>query len=202
MTISDCTTWECFNSFASWLSAIGTILISGLALWLSVRDRLINLQADLDVGLVPGSDPSILNKRVFILSFTNAGPRPVTITNHFWKLPFSHDQMIMLFPHLDPTVGHLCSRLPIELTDGKGGYAFYPIDFFQSRIEKPQEVFFPKNKVKAWLRIHFFSLKVGTSIGKRIKVKIKPAVRATLWKQYNETYLFCGQKPIEKQRND
>ena len=71
------------KQFANWLSAIGTMLISGLALWLSLRDRLVNMSATLDIGLVPGANPTVLDQQVYVLSFTNTGPRPITVTNHF-----------------------------------------------------------------------------------------------------------------------
>ena len=186
MSIDPCKTWECANSFANWFSAIGTIAISGLAVWLSVRDRLINLKVDLTTGFVPGADPSLINQAVFILEYVNVGPRPVTITNHAWKLPFKRGKIIM-FPQLDPTTGRLCSRIPMELTDGKAAHTFYPIDFFQKRIDHPEMLFFPCERWRAWLRIHFFSVQVGTSTGRVVRVKIRSAVRKVLWQQSNAT---------------
>jgi hypothetical protein len=177
-TITSCTTWECINSFANWLSAIGTILITGLALWLTVKDRMIHVSAELNVGLVPSNNPLVLDTRVYILSFTNVGPRPVTITNHCWFLPFSKG-VIFLMPHMDSVLGKLCSKLPLELTDGKEGHAFYSHDFF-SKLEEPEKVLFHKNHFIAWIRIHFFKVRIATTIGKRLKVKIKPAVRRQL----------------------
>lgn len=184
MNVLSCATWDCINSFANWLSAIGTILISGLALWLSVRDRLVNLAADISVGLVPGNDSSSLDRQVFVLSFTNAGVRPVTVTNHVWRLPLRRKVMIM-FPHLDPTVGRLCTQLPVELTDGKSGHAFYPIDFFK-KVDNPEQMFRPKSRTSAWLRIRFFSMHISTSVGKKVQVKVSSSVRRELWRQLND----------------
>ena len=124
MTLATCTTWECINSFANWLSAMGTVLITGVGLWLSVKDKMLRVKAQLDVGLVPSSNPLVLDTRVYALSFTNVGPRPVTVTNHCWFLPFSRG-VVFLMPQMDPQLGRLCSKLPLELTDGKEGLAFY-----------------------------------------------------------------------------
>lgn len=182
MTLASCTTWECVNSFANWLSAVGTLFISGLALWLSIRDRLINMQAELNTGLIPGANPTILDQQVYILSFTNIGVRPVMVTNHCWSLPFVKG-LTFLMPQMDSQLGALCSKLPIELTDGKEGHAFYAADFF-SKLDKPEEFLFHKNRVVAWVRIHFFRVLIATTTGKRVNVAVTPAVRKKLWCTY------------------
>jgi hypothetical protein len=88
MSIDPCKTWECINSFANWLAAIGTIFAVVVALWLSIRDRSINLKATFDLGMVPTDDPTILDQQVFNLSFTNYGPRTVHVDNFVISLPF------------------------------------------------------------------------------------------------------------------
>lgn len=183
MAIESCTTWECVNSFANWLAAVGTILITGLALWLSVRDRRINLKAALTLGLIPSSNPDVLDRAVFILSFTNVGPRPVTVTNHCWVLPFVKG-IIFLQPYRDSRVASLCSKLPLELTDGKEGHVFYPDDFFLL-LDEPGKFLFHKSRYVAWLRINFFKVRVVTTAGARPYVKVARAVRQRLWHQYN-----------------
>jgi hypothetical protein len=170
------------NSFANWLSAVGTLLISGIALWLSIRDRLINMQAELNIGLIPGTNPTILDQQVYILSFTNIGVRPVMVTNHHWSLPFVKGISILM-PQMDSQLGPFCSKLPIELTDGKEGHIFYAVNFF-SKLDKPEEFLFHKNCLVAWIRIHFFRVLIATTTGKRINVAVKLAVRKKLWRTY------------------
>lgn len=182
MTVTSCTTWECINSFANWLSALGTILITGLALWLSVRDRMLNVKANLSLGLVPGNNPNVLDTHVYALAFTNVGPRPVTVTNHCWFLPFKKG-VVYLMPQMDRELGRLCSTLPIELTDGKDGHAFYSDDFF-SKLDEPEKFLFHKNRFVAWWRINFFRVRISTTIGKRIKVTVARPVRRRLWRVY------------------
>lgn len=184
MTITDCATWECVNSFSNWLSAIGTVATAALALWLSVRDRRVNVRAKLSMGLVPGSDSRVLDQRVFALEFTNDGPRTVTVTNHAWLLPFLKGAIFM-FPNLDTPVAHLCSKLPIELTDGKSGHTFYLVDHF-AKLDEPEKVFFAKSRWRAWLRIWFFRLYLQTSIGKSVRVREDRHVRQALWRQYRD----------------
>lgn len=184
MTVAPCVTWECINSFANWLAAAGTIFISGLALWLSVRDRMVNMKAIFDVGLVSGDNPTIMDREVYILSFTNIGPRPITVTNHCWSLPFVKG-IIFLMPSMDHQLGQLCSKLPLELSDGKEGHAFYGKSFF-SQLDEPGNVLFHKNRLVAWLRIRLFKIYVTTTVGKRVKVAIKPAARRKLWRTYTD----------------
>lgn len=185
MPIEPCNTWECVNSFSNWISAFGTLIISGMALWLSVKDRLIDLKATLSVGIIPGNNPSILDQEVFILECVNRGPRPVTITNHYWRLPL-HRTKIMFHPNLDPDTGRLCTKLPFELTDGKSAHFFYPIDFFNARLDEPDKIFFPASRVLASFRIRFFSLLVGTSTGTTVRAKIRKGTRKALLAQLRQ----------------
>jgi hypothetical protein len=182
MAIKECSTWECVNSFANWLAAIGTIFISSLALWLSVRDRMINMKVDLTLGLIPNENRSILDRIVFIISFTNVGPRPVIVVNHAWSLPFSRG-VIFLMPDLDPQLGSLCAKLPLELSDGKGGHVFFDENFF-SLLENSQGVFFHENLFIAWLRIRFFRVHIRTTVGKSVRASIHSGVRKKLWNLY------------------
>ena len=182
--MADCITWKCVNSFSNWLSAVGTVATAALALWLSVRDRRVNLKADLSLGLVPGSDPRILNRRVFVLEFTNEGPRTVTVTNHAWRIPFVKGVLFM-FPNMDTSVADLCSPLPLELTDGKSGRAFYLDDHF-AKLDKPDIALFHRHRGVAWFRIWFFRLYVHTSVGTRVRVRVHRHVRRSLWQQYRD----------------
>jgi hypothetical protein len=183
MAIADCTTWECVNSFSNWLSAIGTVATAALALWLSVLDRRVNLRARFSLGLVPGDDPRVLNQRVFILEFANQGPRTVTVTSHSWRLPFVKG-VIFMFPNMDTPVAHLCSKMLLELTDGKEGRSIYLHDHFK-KLDNSENFLFPRSRWLAWVRIWFFGLYINTSVGKKIRVRVSRHVRRTLWRQYH-----------------
>lgn len=184
MPIDSCTTWECINSFASWVSAFGTILITGFALWLSVQDKRISLRSTLTLGLLPSSHIDILDRAVFVLSFTNVGPRTVVVTNHCWKLPLTKS-FIFFQPHRVPDVGRLCSTIPLKITDGEEGHTFYPDDFFIN-LDEPEKFLFHQRRSIAWIRIHFFKVHIVTTAGVRPSVKIARAVRQRLWRQYNQ----------------
>lgn len=182
MIITSCSTWDCINSFSNWLSALGTILISGLAFWLSVKDKMVNIKANLTLGLTSSPKSNVPDRRVYVLSFINIGARSVTVANHYWILPFVKGNVAFM-PHMDRDLGQLCSKLPIELTDGKEGQAFFADNFF-SILDHPKDFLFHQNRLMAWWRIHFFRVIVATTVGKRVKVKVFWNVRRRLWHIY------------------
>ncbi|WP_174869217.1 hypothetical protein [Pectobacterium polaris] len=182
--MSECNTWQCINSFAPWISAFGTILISGIALWLSIKDRRVRVRSRFSLGMLPGGEMNRLNRPVFVLSFVNDGSRKVTVTNHCWKFPFQK-RILFMMPNLDSDFGPLCSKLPMQLDHGEEGNAFYDIAFF-SKLDKPEEFLFHRDPRVAWIRIRFFKILICTTVGKRSSVSIDKSVRKWLWNQYKK----------------
>ena len=185
--MADCKTWECINSFSSWISAFGTILISGLALWLSWKDRLIRVKASFDYGLIPSENPNVLNKGVYILAFTNVGHRTATITNYEWKIRqwpkiWRWDRLIT-FPHMDREVQHVCSKFQIELGDGKEGHIFHKGTFFEE-LDGKENHLFSSSKFIAFIRIFDFKMVLHTTTGKIVNVYIPFRVRKYIWNRY------------------
>jgi hypothetical protein len=178
-----CETWECVNSFANWISAIGTVLISGIALWLTVRDRFLRMSNRFSWGII--ASPNSENMKVFILSFTNIGARPVTVTNYKWRIPFSGKitTYIITMPQLDRRVAPYCTKMPVELSDGNGGSIYHTDDFF-IKMDDPDNFLYPKNKLLAFIRIKFFKIYISTSLGKDIPVSVDRGVRKMLWDEY------------------
>ena len=183
--MESCTTWECVNSFAPWLSAIGTILISGLALWLSVRDRFIRLSADFSGAVIANK---IENNRVYSLHFVNIGPRDVRVVNFEWHwggVLFLKPKIAFIQPYLNETVASLSSKLPVKLSDGESATLFFRLDFIE-QLDDPQSFLFPKRNMKAIFRIFTSEIYLCTSVGKKIRVKIKPGIRLELWRRYRK----------------
>lgn len=188
-------TWLFINSFAPWLSAIGTVVISGVALWLSVRDRKVQLRATLSSGVIPLDNPRILNFMVYTLSCVNVGPRQVSVTNYHWryrKYPFTEKLNFWTFPYLDSRVSHMCSKLPKQLSDGEQVLIFHPSDFF-AKLEKRGEFLFADDALAALYRIMTFTVYVDTSVGKPIKVKVGWKWRRNLWWEYKK-FITKGDK--------
>lgn len=178
-----CETWECVNSFANWISAIGTVLISGIALWLTVKDRFLRMSNRFSWGII--ANPNRDNMKVFILSFTNIGVRPITVTNYKWRIPFSGKSTTYLItmPQLDRRVSQFCTKMPIELSDGNSGSIYHTEDFFMN-MDNQDNFLYPENKLLAFIRIKFFKMYISTSIGKDIPVKVDRNVRKMLWNEY------------------
>ncbi len=146
------------------------------------------MDASFDVGMAPGTNPLVIDQPVYILSFTNIGKRSITVTNYEWNIPASGKRRrFITFPQMDRPVSHLCTKLPVELTDGKSGHIFHVESFFRN-IDKPEEFLYPKNSLSGWFKIHFFKMFISTSIGKKIKVKIHRRVRQSLWKEYRNIH--------------
>lgn len=188
MNFSDPDTWKLINSFAPWLSGIGTITISSIALWLSLRNKSIQVDASFSGGLIPSSNPNTLDQYVYVLSFVNTGPRPVTITNYKWIFrghPFGKKNFFFTFPYLDPQFARLSSSFPVELTDGKQGNVFHPKSFFEE-LENHEKFLYPKSRVLAFYRVFTFRIFLVTSVGKLVRVKLVKGLRREIWKKYNQ----------------
>lgn len=183
-----CNTWQCFNSFAPWLSAFGTILISGLALWLSVRDKFIRLKANYSGSLIPSYDPMKLDTYAYVLDFVNIGVREVQVINfewHFKNAPFLKRQRIFMQPYLDERVAKLCSKFPMRLSDGETARLYFASDFVE-KLDSPERFLFPNNRMKAFFRIFTSEIYLCTSVGRKIKVHMKTGMRREIWKRYKK----------------
>ncbi len=185
-----CNTWQCFNSFAPWLSAFGTILISGLALWLSVRDKFIRLKANYSGRIIPSYDPMRLDTYAYVLDFVNVGAREVQVTNFEWHwkhAPFLRRQRTFIQPYLDERVARLCSKFPMRLCDGDTARIYFASDFIE-KLDSPDRFLFPANTMKAFFRIFTSEIYLCTSLGQKIKVQMKAGMRREIWsrsKKYN-----------------
>ena len=183
-----CNTWQCLNSFAPWLSAFGTILISGVALWLSVRDRFIRLKANYSGSLIPSYDPMKLDTYAYVLDFVNVGAREVHVTNFEWHWkhsPFLKKQRSIIQPYLDERVARLCSKFPMRLGDGETARIFFASDFIE-KLDEPDVFLFSTSSMKAFFRIFTSEIYLCTSVGRKIKVKMKSGMRREIWRRYKK----------------
>ena len=183
-----CNTWQCINSFAPWLSAFGMIIISGLALWLSIRDKYIRVRAKYSGGFIPSYDKTKLDTYVYVLDFVNNGARDVQVTNFEWhwkNFPLLKKQRSNIQPYLDERVKRFCSKFPMRLTDGESAQLFFASDFIEV-LDTPENFLFPVNNLNAFFRIFTSEIYLCTSIGKKIKVKMLSGMRREIWKRYKK----------------
>ena len=53
LNIKPCSDWNGINSFALWLSALGMVTISAITLWLTLKDKLIRIVSEFNIGVIP-----------------------------------------------------------------------------------------------------------------------------------------------------
>ncbi|NQU81564.1 MAG: hypothetical protein HQ543_08600 [Bacteroidetes bacterium] len=179
---------EYVKDLATIISAIGTVIIAGIALRLSWKDRLLQVMAGFDYGLIPGDDPLVLDRKVYILSFTNVGFRTVIISNFEWKIRnfpplFWKFSRVATSPHLERTLASLCTNFPKELTQGQIGHILHKASIFEE-LNIKEEFLYPASKCLAFYRILTFKIVLKTTVGRNINVKIPLRVRRYILKQY------------------
>ena len=129
---------------------------------------------------MPLDNINVLNNEVYILSFTNIGHRMVTVTNYEWRIRkwpiIWKSNRLITFPYMDESLGHLCSKFPVELSDGKEGHIFHKGTFFED-LEIKENHLFSSSKFIAFMRIFDFKLFLRTTTGKIIDVYIPFRVR-------------------------
>lgn len=120
--------WMVINSFAPWLSALGTISAVIVALYLSSKDRpKLRVSADTRILLDEGENyPEYL-----IIEAVNIGIRPIKITNVGWTIGFNRKKSFIQIIKPDINNLHatmLSSQLPITINDGEEARWLVPID--------------------------------------------------------------------------
>jgi hypothetical protein len=188
--LTTCKTWDCFNSFALWISAIGMVTVSSISLWLAIKDKLIQIDGSFRLGMIPSDlvSKKFLDREVFILSFVNIGRRKVKINN--FKLVIKNGlykkSYIYLFPQLDESLKLINPQFPIRLDEMEDSSLFFDIDFFSNLNIDNMESLFSKNYLFGWYQIYTACFVLQTSIGKDIKIKIHKDSRQKLLSQYKK----------------
>jgi hypothetical protein len=82
--------WTFINTFAGWLSAVGTLLAVVVSLYLAMRDFRIRLRVNVGIRklFVGAGTHNVEDAPDFIIiSVANVGRRPAKVTGLFWKKP-------------------------------------------------------------------------------------------------------------------
>lgn len=184
-----CQNWNCINSFAPWLSAFGTIFISGVSLWLSIKDKLIRVNGSFRMGVIPSDlvEKKVLDREVFILSFVNVGARKVKISNFKFvrNNKFLKKEYIYLFPQLDESLKSINPQFPILLEEMDSKNIFFDINFFLNLNHNSKSFFFHTNYLYNFFIFNTMYVILETVTGKQIKIKVHKDVINKLLKQRN-----------------
>lgn len=190
--LKPCLDWNCINSFADWVSAIGTIFISGVSLWLAYKDRLIRIDGAFDVGMIPSDtyNNNILDRNVFILSFVNIGRRKVKIENFkiCLKVGLFKKNYAYLFPQYEASLKLINPQFPIRLDEMEKANVFFDENFFINLQFNNNQHIFHKNTLITWYRLKTAYFLLDTSIGEQIKIRINQDAIDKLWKQYKSIW--------------
>lgn len=158
--------WRFVNSFAPWLSALGSLSAVALALYLARQDKRIRLDVSVGHRLLvtqgfAGPHPSYLAIKV-----TNIGHREAQISTLTWKTG------IFRKAHAIQTITRdgMSSALPIHLKDGEEANYFVHLDDEHDWLGKFIEDFLPN---KYWLRLKLARFRVHTTIGIEFSTKLE-----------------------------
>jgi hypothetical protein len=169
--LPDTETWKFINTFAPWLSAVGTLSAVATSLWLAQRDRRIRLavRASLRIQLLRGGGPGH-GDRFLSVNVVNRGRRAATISGIGWRfgLPRRHEFL----------ADHQGTTLPAKLEDGDEAEFLFPLDQFATGFLNA----FPKRSLIPLpaLRLATMEAIVVTTGGKTFYATITPDLRREL----------------------
>jgi hypothetical protein len=189
MKIESCTTWQCINSFAPWVSAFGTLCVSIISLWLSIRNQCVRMNVWFAVRKVDYDEKL---KGVYIINLVNIGLISFIPTHcgfRFQPYPFYRKKEYIIDIWNDKNVSlNGCEKFGSEFTTGKHAQIVCPIyisnDIFKTTLE--ENPFFIENTLLALWRVMTLEIFISTSIEKKFNAKIVKGTRCAIWKLYKE----------------
>lgn len=168
-------TWRFINTFAPWLSAMGTLIAVITSLYLARRGDRLALKISLGVRMIAvrGGGPEH-GKEVIWLSATNVGRRAATITNLHWQpFPWRKQGLIWLVPE-----NAYSSTFPITLTDGQMANYVLESNKFRKNFIDFARAHYVGIFGLLWLRL--LRIKVYTSTGAVFGAKPEKPLRQLL----------------------
>ena len=134
----DMETWKFINTFAPWLSAIGTLTAVCISVWLARRDKYIRLAVSANTQrLISLNEPNRPCVDIVFLAVTNIGHRSATIKKFYWSTGFFWKKKVEFVGINLPNAQVLeSSPLPIKLTDGEEANYFFKINAITNYLNK------------------------------------------------------------------
>lgn len=166
-------TWKFVNTFAPWLSAVGTISAVIVSLHLARRDKRIRLEVSAGIRLIvtPGIPESARNEYLAI-HVVNIGHREAQITNVGWKAGIFKKRYAVQTNFM---AGN-SSSLPIRLRDGEEARYFVPLNEESDWLSG-----FGRDMLsRDWVQAYFLRIQVSTSVGVTVESRIEKGLRTKL----------------------
>lgn len=172
--------WDFVNSFANWISAIGTCGAVIVSLWLASRPDRIALQvsASIRVAIIPGvSTPPV---RYVSITAVNTGRRIAKITSIGWTYG---GRTARSSKHLFQVPGDqgdgMTSPMPVILDDGQQAQWMFEKAQWLTQLHK---LYSPD-----WRRtVDTFHVVVSTSVGRDFRVPADKTLREVLTEGFQE----------------
>jgi len=166
-------TWKFINTFAPWFSAIGTLSVVIVSLYLAGRDRNIRLKVSAGHRIIIGPGSAKPYPEYLCIYVVNHGHREAQITNIGWKVGIFKKQFAIQSTISDG----MSSPLPIRLKDGEEAKYMIPLNeetnWLKSFSEKMLQPY-PR------LQVHFMKIQAFTSIGKTFESGVERNLKEKL----------------------
>ena len=165
-------TWRFINSFAPWLSALGTFSAVMLSLHLARRDKTVRLRVAVGHRLLvtPGT-PKPWPEYISI-NIINIGHRDAQITYIGWKIGIFHKRYAVQSIINDG----LSSSLPIRLRDGEEARYMIPLNETNWLENFALKMLSPYTSIQC----RFARVQIFTSIGKTFEAPMEKSLQKKL----------------------
>lgn len=114
--------WSFLNSFAPWLSALGTVSAVLVSLWLARRDYKVRLKIYVYINSFLNENKE--NLEYLAIEIFNIGRREVQISGIVWQIGCLRKRHLVQFI----IKNSISSSLPIKLKDGEAASYYLPLD--------------------------------------------------------------------------
>lgn len=169
--------WRFINTFAGWLSAIGTLLAVVVSLWLARRDSRVRLRVSVGVRKIfverkiyakPAEEPDFV-----VVAVTNVGRRVATVNGLLWK------NQLVRRRYLYQMLGEapLSAQVPVRLQDGEEADFAIPLSALAANDPADFRGLVPRPRI---LTILFLRMLVRTSTGERFAAPPEKELRKWL----------------------
>ena len=166
--------WPLINSFAGWLSAIGTLLAVIVSLRLARRDSRVRLKVSVGLRRVFTTEQAPIEGRDFIvIDVTNVGRRGATVVGLFWKNTLVRKLYVFQVLGRAP----LSAQLPLRLQDGDEGGFTVDLKSFMTNDPATFSALFPWPKL---FSAKFLSMQVRISTGEIFRAPVEKELRKWL----------------------
>lgn len=175
MDLLDQDTWKFINTFAPWLSAIGTLSAVALSLYLARRDKNIRLEVSAGHRIVVGPGSQEPYPEYLSIYVVNVGHRDAQITNIGWKVGVFRKHHAVQSTINDG----ISSTIPVRLKDGEEAKFLIPLNMETNWLrEFGEKMLYPL----PWLQARSIKIQAFTSVGDTFEARIEKSLRQKILK--------------------